>query len=302
MTHALEVADLVVTFGTTTAVAGATWHAPTGKVTALLGPNGAGKSTTLSVAEGRSVASSGRVNVLGQDPRDRDLRPKVGVLLQAGGVYPSATADTTLKYLAALYANPIDPDDLIEMFDLSRVRRTPCRRLSGGEQQRLRLAMAIIGRPELVILDEPTTGLDPLARGHVWDIIAQLRQSGATVILSTHLLDEAERLADHIVVMSRGTVVASGTLADLTNGDQDSVTFKGPLHLDRQSLVGALPAGCDVIEGPPGTYRLTGGSDPRILATLTAWCAQHGVAARDIQVGQGTLEAVFSALVTDGNA
>lgn len=189
-------------------------------ITAVLGPNGAGKTTTLETCEGYRRPHQGSVTVLGLDPvRDRrELLPRIGVMLQQGGAWGAARAEEMLHHLAALHAHPLSVPMLVERLGLAECGRTPYRRLSGGQQQRLGLAMAIIGRPELVFVDEPTAGMDPHARRATWDLLRELRDDGVTVVLTTHHMDEAERLADHIHIVDRGRLVGSGTVADLTVG------------------------------------------------------------------------------------
>jgi ABC-2 type transport system ATP-binding protein len=293
---AVEIRGLVKDYGRTRAVAGLSMQAQRGQVTAVLGPNGAGKTTTIEVCEGYRRPDAGTVRVLGLDPvRDgRALRPRVGVMLQSGGIPTSARAADYLKVMARFYATPLDPAMLIEALGLTESARTPFRRLSGGQQQRLALAAAIIGRPELVFLDEPTAGLDPQARRATWDLIAGLRSSGATVILTTHYLEEAERLADHVVIVDRGAVVAQGTPAALT-GVQGQLRFAADPALDTSGLLVALPSDSLVKESPAGAYlvELPGGIDPQVLATVTAWCAEQGVLARNLRFDAKTLEDVF---------
>ena len=172
--------------------------------------------------------------------------------------------------------------------------RTPFKRLSGGQQQRLSLAAAVIGRPELVFLDEPTTGLDPQARHATWDLITGLRASGASVILTTHQMDEAEQLADHVVIVDHGQVVADGTPAELT-GTAGQLRFRAEPDLDTESLLAALPAGSAAKESPAGHYlvQVTGRVDPQLLAAVTAWCADRGVLAQSLRIESRTLEDVF---------
>jgi ABC-2 type transport system ATP-binding protein len=224
----------------------------------------------------------------------RALRPQVGVMLQSGGIPTSARAADYLKVMARFYASPLDPAMLIDALGLAESVRTPFRRLSGGQQQRLALAAAIIGRPELVFLDEPTAGLDPQARHATWDLIAGLRTSGATVILTTHYLEEAERLADQVVIVDRGAVVAEGTPAALT-GMQGQLRFAADPALDTTGLLAALPSDSLVKESPAGAYlvELPGGIDPQVVATVTAWCAEQGVLARNLRFDARTLEDVF---------
>jgi ABC-2 type transport system ATP-binding protein len=293
---AVEISGLVKNYGRTTAVAGLSMRAERGQVTAVLGPNGAGKTTTIEVCEGYRRADSGTVRVLGLDPvRDaKQLRPKIGVMLQSGGIPNTARASDYLHVLASFYAHPIEPRVLLDRLGLAGSARTPFRRLSGGQQQRLSLAAAIIGRPELVFLDEPTAGLDPQARHATWDLVESLRASGGTVILTTHYLEEAERLADFVVIVDHGGLVTQGSPAELT-GSQGQLRFRAESGLDTSGLTAALSPGAMVKESPAGAYLidLPSGVDPQVVATVTAWCAEQGVLAKNLQIESRTLEDVF---------
>jgi ABC-2 type transport system ATP-binding protein len=293
---AVDIVGLAKSYGRTTAVAGLTLRAERAQVTAILGPNGAGKTTTVEICEGYRRADAGQVKVLGLDPvRDaRALKPRVGVMLQAGGIPTTARAGEYLRVMARFYAQPIDPGLLIDRLGLAASVRTPFKRLSGGQQQRLSLAAAVIGRPELVFLDEPTAGLDPQARHATWDLITGLRASGASVILTTHQMDEAEQLADHVVIVDHGQVVADGTPAELT-GTAGQLRFRAEPDLDTESLLAALPAGSAAKESPAGHYlvQVTGRVDPQLLAAVTAWCADRGVLAQSLRIESRTLEDVF---------
>jgi ABC-2 type transport system ATP-binding protein len=293
---AVEVAGLVKRYGDRTAVDGLTFSVAPGSVLALLGPNGAGKTTTVEVCEGYRRPDGGTVRVLGRNPgRDGPrLRPRVGVMLQGGGVYPGARVGEMLRLVARYAAEPLDPSLLLDRLGLLPVANRPWRRLSGGEQQRLSLAMAVVGRPELLFLDEPTAGLDPQARRATWALVRALREDGVTVVLTTHLMDEAERLADDVVILDRGRVVASGTPAELTRGGADrQLRFRAPVGLDLTTLLLALPAAAKAREVSAGHYLVEGDVTPQLLATVTSWCAAYGVMAEDLRVEQRTLEDVF---------
>ena len=300
-TAAVEVVDLVKRYGATTAVSGLTFSARRGAVTALLGPNGAGKTSTIEVCEGFRRADGGRVRVLGLDPVTdaTALKPRVGVMPQSGGVPTGARAAEWLHLMASFHARPIDPRVLLERLGLNSVATTPFRRLSGGQQQRLSLACAVVGRPELVFLDEPTAGLDPQARMATWDLVSALREAGVAVILSTHHMEEAERLADHVVIIDRGAVVAGGAPSELTEGRREVCFSSTPV--DTGSLLAALPEGSRVADGTTADGRheyviTTDDADalgPEFLATVTAWCASAGVLAEDLRVRRRTLEDVF---------
>ncbi len=293
---AVEISGLIKHYGRTVAVAGLSMQAERVQVTAILGPNGAGKTTTIEICEGYRRPDEGTVRVLGLDPvRDaRKLRPKVGVMLQSGGIPTAARPMEYLRVMASFHTSPIDPGLLISQLGLAGCLRTPFRRLSGGQQQRLSLAAAVIGRPELVFLDEPTAGLDPQARHATWELIAGLRDAGAGVILTTHYMEEAERLADRVAVVDHGHLVASGTPAELT-GTAGQLRFRAEPGLDTDSLIAALPPASAAKESPAGYYvvEVHDRVDPQLLAAVTAWCAEHGVLAQSLRIENRTLEDVF---------
>jgi ABC-2 type transport system ATP-binding protein len=303
---AVEVVDLTVTYAArpapVTAVRGLSMAAEAGRVTAVLGPNGAGKTTTVEVCEGFRRRTTGTVRVLGRDPLAdaTELRPRVGVMLQDGGVPGGVSADEVLRHAARLYTRPADTGALASRLGVDRLGRTPYRRLSGGEQQRVKLALALVGRPELVFLDEPTAGLDPQARRGVWDLVGELRRDGVGVILTTHLMDEAEHLADHVVIVDAGRVVAAGSPATLTATDTaGTIRFRAQPGLRLAELTAALPDGASAAEEPAGAYvvRTAGGAvEPELLATVTAWCAAHHVMPDGLAVERRTLEDVFLSL------
>lgn len=292
---AVVVSGLVKRYGSITAVDQLSLTVPYGSVTAVLGPNGAGKTTTIECAEGFRTPDAGHVRVLGEDPAARGSRlsSRIGVMLQeSSGGYPGARAVEMLRHVAGLYAHPLDVDGLVERLGLGEAGRTTVRRLSGGLRQRLSLAMAVVGRPELVFLDEPTAGLDPRSRRDAWDLVRDLQRDGVTVVLTTHLLDEAELLADQVAIVSRGRVVASGTPDQLT-GAEHEVRFTGRPRLDVAGLRSALPRAVSVAEEEHGRYVVSGAVDPQTLATVTAWCASHGVMPQQLSVGRRSLEDVF---------
>ncbi|MBA3741600.1 ABC transporter ATP-binding protein [Sporichthya sp.] len=300
---AIEISGLRKSYGGRAAVDGLDLTVPRGGVTAVLGPNGAGKTTTLEICSGLRVADAGSVQVLGLDPR-RDhaaLRPRIGVMLQAGGVYSGAKPEEMLRHVAALHANPLDPAALLDLLGLQDARRTTYRRMSGGEKQLLALGLAVIGRPELAFLDEPTAGLDPHARRRTWDLISSLREHGVTVVLTTHLLDEAEALADQVHIVDHGRVIAGGTPAELTRvGVSNSLTFRAPGGLPVAALTGALPEGTVATEPSPGVYVVSGPMDPTTLAAVTSWCADLGVMPDGLLVERRSLEDVFLDLTGRG--
>jgi ABC-2 type transport system ATP-binding protein len=301
---AVEIDALVKRYGARAAVDGLSLRVRAGEILALLGPNGAGKTTTIEICEGLRAPDSGTVRVLGCDPITdaASLRPRVGVMLQDGvGGYPGARAVELLSLFAAYAAHPLPVKELLDRVGLSEAADVQVRRLSGGQKQRLSLALALVARPELVFLDEPTAGMDPQARRSTWELIEALRTDGVTVVLTTHFLDEAEHLADMVVLVDAGTVVAAGSPADLTRaGAEGQVRFRSPVGLAVDGLRAALPHGSTVVEHEPGRYLVTGEVNPQLLAALTAWCAEQGVFTEDLAVQRRTLEDVFLELTGPG--
>jgi ABC-2 type transport system ATP-binding protein len=294
---AVEISGLVKRYGPSTAVDGLSLTAGRGEVTALLGPNGAGKTTTIEVCEGYRTPDGGTVRVLGLDPaRDAArLKPRVGVMLQAGGIPPAVPAGEYLRTLSRFHVKPHDPAWLLDIVGLSGHAKTPYKRLSGGQQQRLSLAAAVLGRPDLVFLDEPTAGMDPQARHATWDLVTALKSDGVSVILTTHFMEEAERLADHVVIIDHGQSVADGTPAQLT-GSAGQLRFRAQAGLDIDSLLAALPPDSAAKESPSGHYLVEVPGQtvkPELLAAVTAWCADRGVLPSSLQIESRTLEDVF---------
>ncbi|MCZ3388686.1 MAG: ABC transporter ATP-binding protein [Actinomycetia bacterium] len=291
---ALVVAGLVKRYGDRAVVDSLDLVADRGAVTAVLGPNGAGKTTTLEICEGLRSADAGTVQVLGRAPHDQALRSRVGVMLQEGGVYGSVTPREALRHAASLYRQAHPVADLIETLGLGEVATVPTRRLSGGQRQRLGVALAIVGRPELVFLDEPSAGLDPQSRRAVWDLINALRAAGVAVVLTTHYLEEAEQLADHVVIVDHGRTIASGRPQDLVATAASSVLrFTTEPGLDVTMLQERLPAVSTVAETTPGTYLVTTARLADAITQVTSWCADNGVSPTSINSEQRTLEDVF---------
>ena len=262
---AVEIGGLVKRYGQTAAVDGLTLSAARGAVTGILGPNGAGKTTTIEICEGYRRPDQGTVRVLGLDPvRDaKALRPRVGVMLQSGGIPPSVPAADYLNLLSRFHVRPVEVPALLDLVGLTTVARTPYKRLSGGQQQRLSLAAAVIGRPELVFLDEPTAGMDPQARHATWELVGELRAAGVSIILTTHFMEEAERLCDHVAIIDHGQLVAAGTPGQLT-GTVGQLRFRAEADLDIDSLLAALPPASLAKESPAGHYviEVPGAVDP----------------------------------------
>jgi len=293
---AVSVRGLRKRYGRVTAVDGLDLELPAGSVLALLGPNGAGKTTTVEVCEGVVARDAGEVRVLGVDPAGAPdaLRARIGVMPQGGGAYPGVHAAEMLHVVAACSAHPLAVGWLVDVLGLASCARTPYKRLSGGQQQRLALACAIVGRPELVFLDEPTAGMDPQGRRLVWELIAALRRDGVSVLLTTHLMDEAEALADEVVIVDGGRVVARGSPVELCRGGtEQELRFRARPGMDVSGLAAALPAGYSAAEELAGRYLVQGRISPAVLSTVTSWCAGQGALADDVQVARRSLEDVF---------
>jgi len=294
---AVECRDLVVRYGGLTAVDRLSFTAGPGQVVALLGPNGAGKTSTVETLEGFRRPDAGGVSVLGLDPvaQHGALVGRIGVMLQRGGVYPVLGPRRVLHLFARYYDDPEDPDALLELVGLGSAASTPWRRLSGGEQQRLSLALALVGRPEVVFLDEPTAGVDPEGRLAIREVIAGLRDRGVCVLLTTHELPEAERLADEVVIIARGRAVARGTVAELASaGGPAGIRFAGPVGIDLASLAAALGAPAAVLaEERPGEYRVGVEATPSAVAALTTWLAANDLPMSELRTGSRSLEEAY---------
>ena len=316
MTPAIRASDVRKAYDGRQVLDGVSFEVARGELFALLGPNGAGKTTTVEILEGYRRADGGSVEVLGMDPvRDgRRLRPRIGLMLQEGGVEPRTTPREALRLYARFYRDPEDPDRLLELVDLGRAATTRYRRLSGGEKQRLGLALALVGRPELLVLDEPTAGMDPAAKQATRERIAALRAAGTSILLTTHELGDVERLADHVAVLDRGRIVAYGTPAELTGAGSPRIRFRLSGALDAADLA-ALPAALGAGAGPDALVvaaevgyqyeltRLATVPDPALVAALAAWCAGRGLLITELRLGAASLEERYLELVgTDGAA
>ncbi|WP_448850794.1 ABC transporter ATP-binding protein [Corynebacterium sp. 335C] len=293
---ALRLTGATKRYGGVAAVDGLDLELRRGRVLALLGPNGAGKTTTIEMCEGFVRPDEGSVEVLGMNPwRDAArLRRRIGIMLQGGGAYPGIRVGEMLDLVASYAANPMDADWLLGVVGLSRHRRTSYKRLSGGQQQRLSLACALVGRPELVFLDEPTAGLDAQSRIAVWDLVSSLRRDGATVVLTTHFMDEAEALADDVLIIDRGRAVAAGTPSELTGLETSrGVDLSTETPVDAARLARELGPGVTVTETAPEHYRVTGAGEPDDIARLAAWCAAERTLITELRVAHRSLEDVF---------
>jgi ABC-2 type transport system ATP-binding protein len=302
---AVEVTGLTVRYGpvgTPPAVDDLDLTAAAGEVLVVLGPNGAGKTSTVETLEGYRRPAAGLVRVLGLSPQDDHaaLSGRVGVMLQRGGVYPMLGPLRVLHLFAAYYPAPIPAEELLDLVGLRSVATTPWRHLSGGEQQRLSLALALVGRPEVAFLDEPTAGVDPEGRIAVRAVVAGLKEKGVSVVLTTHELGEAEKIADRIVILSGGRVVLEGTPHGLTAGAGSAagspgiVSFGAPPALDVVTLAQAIGPGTTAAETSPGRYRVeaTTVETPAVTAAVANFLAARGATLTDLVAGK-TLEDVY---------
>ncbi len=302
---AVRVTGLTVRYGpagTPAAVDGVDLAAEPGEVLVVLGPNGAGKTSTVETLEGYRRPAAGEVRVLGLDPigDHATLSGRVGVMLQRGGVYPMLGPRRVLDLFAGYYPEPVPTDELLDLVGLRAVAATPWRHLSGGEQQRLSLALALVGRPEVAFLDEPTAGVDPEGRIAVRAVVAGLKERGVCLVLTTHELGEAERMADRIVILSAGRVVLEGTPERLTSATgpggaaPPAITFGAPPALDVVALAAAVGPAAVVTETAPGRYRVEAPdvATPAVTAAVANFLAARGATLTDLVAGK-TLEDVY---------
>lgn len=277
---------------------GVNFEAAAGEVTTLLGSNGAGKSTTLACAQGLLKPDGGTVSVLGQQPyrSGSALRSRVGVMLQDGGLPPSAKPLALLGLVAKMYQNPASIDDLAERLGITGFAHTNIRRLSGGQKQRVAFAAALLGRPEILFLDEPSAGLDPQSRQIVFDMIQEQRAQGTCIVLTTHLMDDAERLSDRVFIIDRGQTVAEGTVAQLTSWNADAADSA---ELDFEARPGlpvaefTTPSGGVLTEVSSGCYRLSRFMAPSDLTALSSWLETEHAMVSSMSMRKRTLEDVF---------
>ena len=292
---AIEVRGLRKSYGDVEAVRGIDLSVSTGEVFALLGPNGAGKTTTVEILEGHRGRTAGEVSVLGHDPglNERALKQRIGIVLQTTGVEPYLSVEETIDLFRGYFPDPLPLDEILEVIGLGEQRRTRVRRLSGGQQRRLDVAIGLAGDPELLFLDEPTTGLDPAARRQAWEMVDNLRSLGKTVVLTTHYMDEAEHLADRVAIIVHGEIVAEGAPGELVrSGGSTLIRFEvGPDAGSPPEGLGAESAGGD------GAYTIATGAPTEALHRLTGWAVEQGIELEELSVSTPTLEDVFIDLV-----
>jgi ABC-2 type transport system ATP-binding protein len=287
---AVEVNDLVVRYGDLVAVDHVSFSAEAGSVTAVLGPNGAGKTSTIEVCEGYRTPSSGASTVLGLNPlhEQAQLSKRMGVMLQEGGVSLGARVGDVARLYCDLYGKGVQPAALLQSVGLTDRIGSTYRRLSGGEKQRLSLALALAAQPDVAFLDEPTSGVDITGRQMIRGIVRELADRGCAVVLATHELDEAERVADRVVIFDHGRVIANGALDDLRKG-HDEIRFRSAEQLDHAALAAEL--GLTVRALGAGEFVVDGGAEH--VAAVTAWLAQHNQPLADLRAGRQRLEDIF---------
>jgi ABC-2 type transport system ATP-binding protein len=295
---AIRASGLVKRYGELTAVDGVDLEVQHGEIFAFLGPNGAGKTTTVEILEGFRQRTAGEVSVLGVDPAEADgaWRDRVGAVLQESQPEPGLSVRESLELYAGYYSSPRDVDETIDLVGLSQKRATLAEKLSGGQRRRLDVALALIGDPELIFLDEPTTGFDPSARRSAWEVVDGLRRLGKTVFLTTHYMDEAENLADRIAVIVNGSIVAQGTPRDLGGRDRLATTIR--FTLPAGVGISKLPPRLQLIaeHGPGHALTLHSPVPLAHLHELSGWAINAGFDLPDLEVRRPTLEEVYLTL------
>lgn len=299
METAVEVEDLRVDYGSVHAVRGVSFTVAVGEIFALVGPNGAGKTTTVEVLEGYRRATAGRVSVLGMDPMTggRDLRERIGIVLQEAGFDEDFTVHEVLDLYVGFYPRRRSVDDLINLVGLADKRKARVKTLSGGQRRRLDLALGLAGDPDLLFLDEPTTGFDPSARRHAWDLVDALRDLGKTVLLTTHYMDEAEHLADRVAVIDAGLLVAVGSADQLRDAGRNTAVIS--FRLPGSSTLADLPVLDGRVELVDRTLRVQTPHPTRDMNTLTGWAMNRGIELDSLQLSRPSLEDVYLQLTDE---
>jgi ABC-2 type transport system ATP-binding protein len=293
----VEVRGLVKTYGELSAVDGVDLTIEPGEVFALLGPNGAGKTTTVEILEGHRAADNGEISVLGHDPASggRDFRERIGIVLQDGAVERELSVLEALDVYGSMYPRRLPSDELIAMVGLEEKADARIKTLSGGQQRRLELALGLVGDPDLLFLDEPTTGFDPSARRQAWGVLERLTDLGKTILLTTHYMDEAQHLADRIAVIDHGRIVAEGT-PDTLGGRHDGaiIRFAAPVGIDVSSIPGD-----GIRETRNGRLEMDTDSPTRALHELTSWALDRGIELDRLELTRPSLEDVYLELTND---
>lgn len=298
---AVVVQNLVIRYGELIAVDDVSFSANSGEITVVLGPNGAGKTSTIEHLEGFRPAAGGSARVLGLDPMTDHgrLSYRVGIMLQQGGIPTAIRPYELLRQYSGFFADPLDPEELLAMVGLSDRRRTPYRRLSGGEQQRLSLALALIGRPEVVFLDEPTAGVDLSGRDLIRSVVLGLKERGVCVVITTHDLADAESLADRVVIFDHGQIVADGSPSELVSkGPSGELLFATAIGVDVERMSSEIGAIVTVVA--PGEYKVAAAPDPGLVARVTSWLATENLQLLDLRADRQRLDDVFRRLTAAG--
>jgi len=289
---AIEVEDLRKRYGDLDAVRGVSFQVAEGEVFALLGPNGAGKTTTVEILEGYRTRTAGRVSVLGHDPAkgERSLKQRIGIVLQQTGVEEFLTVRETIEMFRGYYPHPRPTDEIIEVVGLKPKQNTRITKLSGGQKRRIDVAIALAGDPDLLFLDEPTTGFDPAARRNAWTVVKNLSDLGKTILLTTHYMDEAQHLADRVAVIAGGEIVAEGPPSTLAGRETAAtrIRFRAPGAADLPAL-----AAVESTSTTDGLFELKTQDPTRVLHELTSWAIESGRSLEGLEVGRPSLEDVY---------
>jgi ABC-type multidrug transport system ATPase subunit len=298
---AIEVEDLFKSYGSVDAVRGVSFEVHEGEVFALLGPNGAGKTTTLEILEGHRRRSGGQVRVLGIDPQrgGRALRERIGIVLQAAGIDGELSVREVISLYGRAYPRALPAEELIAMVGLQDKSRARVKTLSGGQRRRLDLALALVGDPDLIFLDEPTTGFDPAARHGAWELVRSLRRAGRTIVLTSHYMDEVQQLADRVAVIAGGRIVAVGAPDALAEKPQQtSICFRLPVGIAADELPGRLRG---AVQTQSGSIEIHTRTPTRALFDLCSWAVEHGIELEALQVSGASLEQVYLQLTGAGD-